>query len=128
MEIVREGFYVAEDFISVLGYRPEVAISQNTPICPGQLYRHYAPKASLTLTKEIPKTFEGVILGYKERLYPSKVFFLGSLNDPLEVAANLYHLLRQLDEEKVAAALVDMDIPSSGLWATIRERLQRASH
>jgi len=63
------------------------------------------------------------------RFYATKrpIFLLGSLNNPSEVAANLYKVLRQLDQEKIPLVYVDIDFPQEGLWLTIAERLQRAA-
>jgi L-threonylcarbamoyladenylate synthase len=47
--------------------------------------------------------------------------------DSEQAAHRLYDLLRQLDLDGVESAWVDMDIPTDGLWQTVRERLNRAA-
>lgn len=128
--IARMGSLAAEDFQSVLGYIPENMTLKNEskPICPGQLLRHYAPRAKLYLNAdELEKTAS--ILGFADRIYPKnhRVFILGSINQPQEIAHHLYDALRRLDEEGVQSVWVDMDFPQNGLWKTIHERIKRAA-
>lgn len=128
--IARMGSLAAEDFKNVLGYLPEnLSLKADArPICPGQLFRHYAPKARLFLGKdEIDEATH--ILGFKGRSYPEGkvVLYFGSIEEPLHVAGNFYQLLRQLDEEDITSVWVDMDFPRNGLWKTIAERLMRAA-
>ena len=52
---------------------------------------------------------------------------LGVSSTPEEAAHRLYAALRQLDEEGIEQAWVDMDVPNSGLWLTVKERLRKAS-
>ncbi len=130
--IIRLGSISAKEFHSVLGYVPTFLqkAESEQPLCPGQLYRHYAPKAKLTLKKSFEVDFKGVIVGFKDRSYPvgAHLHFLGFSNQPLKVAENLYSVLRALDEQSIATAFVDIDIPKEGLWATIFERLFKASN
>lgn len=125
--IVRQGSISAEVIESVLGYRPVIMQKSDRVIAPGQHYRHYAPCAKLVFERRCDEP--PYILGFRERDYPtgSRVLLLGSLANPEETAENLYRVLRQLDEEGAEWAWVDLDFPQDGLWATIRERLQRAA-
>lgn len=129
--IVRLGALSGEAFIPVLGYEPRLVqeTSEVNPICPGQMFRHYAPRArlligNLSFLKEVP-----YVLGFTERDYPldKQVIRLGSLDDPQEVAENLYEALRELDRRGASQVWVDMDFPREGLWKTIAERLTRAA-
>lgn len=128
--IIRQGALSAEQFQPILGYLPPIIekIKGENPLCPGQLFRHYAPKARLILGDRAELFDVSFILGFKERSYPSgkRLIILGSLSNPEEVAENLYHALRQLDEEEASLVWVDMDFPKGGLWQTIAERLRRA--
>jgi len=130
-KIIRQGALTPDDFLVVLGYLPEIinAESQEKIICPGQLYRHYAPKAKLQLTKEIPKSYLGVIVGFDETIYPEgcRVYSLGSLEKPETISTNLYRILRKLDDDAVAQALVDINFLNKGLMSTVLERLKKAS-
>jgi L-threonylcarbamoyladenylate synthase len=127
--ILRLGALEPETFQDLLGYEPMVAsIVTDRLLSPGNLFRHYAPRAKLILKGNIPSTVS-CILGFEERIYPAdkRVVYLGWLADPEGVAANLYQQLRHLDHLGIEAVWVDMDFPSNGLWRTIAERLQRAS-
>lgn len=128
--IVRLGALSADQFEPILGYLPRFMQKEKgtQPLCPGQLFRHYAPHARLMLGEAAALAEAPFILGFKERRYPldKRVIVLGSLFHPVEVAENLYQALRQLDQEGARLAWVDMDFPRHGLWQTIAERLMRA--
>lgn len=130
-KIIRLGALPVEAFQPILGYLPSVesAKNQKIPLCPGQLYRHYAPAAKLTLTSSFNPEMRGVVLGYSGRHYPEglRLISLGSENRPEQVAESLYDALRLLDAESVEEAWVDIDVPSDGLWRTILERLNKAA-
>jgi L-threonylcarbamoyladenylate synthase len=130
-EICRLGALTSEAFIPILGYEPvfNTNFDQRAPISPGQLFRHYAPKTKLMLTHSIPNEGSGTILGFSDRQYPVgfRVLTLGPINAPDTVAENLYSVLRQLDQEEIKEAWVDMNFPREGLWRTVAERLKKAS-
>jgi len=128
--VIRLGAIPPEAFKEVLGYTPRVVKHDAAaPLCPGQMYRHYAPKAELKLTTKFTEEMSGVVLGYTDRQYPAGLSFreFGSLNSPENVAENLYRSLRQLDADNIPIAWVDVNVPSDGLWGTILERLNKAS-
>lgn len=131
-KIIRAGALSAEHFEAALGYIPEIVKVKKgeNPICPGQLYRHYAPKAKLVLKKEFSPEGEGIVLGYSDRTYPPsyQVITLGSLTQPETIAENLYAVLRDLDLSGIESVYVDMNFKPEGLLATIAERLQKAAH
>lgn len=127
--IIRLGALSPEDFEEVLGYAPVVVAKEEgkAPLCPGQLYRHYAPRAKLLLGGKPSKS--GCVVGFSDREYLcEKVYFLGISRDPTVAAQRLYGVLRQLDADGVVKAWVDMDFPNEGLWLTLRERLYKAAH
>jgi L-threonylcarbamoyladenylate synthase len=127
--IGRLGAISSELLEPILGYLPETLSITKTPLCPGQLYRHYSPLATLHLLKEFPENFTGTLLGYHERTYPkgATIMPLGSINNPETVANNLYRVLRELDKQNLTEAWVDINIPQTGLWKTILERLKKAA-
>ncbi len=129
--IARLGALSAEELEPVLGYRPALydGSHDSSPLCPGSLYRHYAPKAKLVLGRE-PYTGQlSVVIGYSDRQYPgaSTLLTLGPSSDPDTVAHHLYDVLRQLDRMGLSAAWVDLQVGHDGLWAVIRERLNKAA-
>lgn len=127
-QIARLGAISPEMLANVLGYTPEIVQkNEGKIVCPGQLLQHYAPQARLQLA-EIPQQ-KNFVVGYASRHYEGakKVYILGNLNDPEGVSHRLYDTLRQLDQDGVLEAWIDMAIPEYGLWKTIRERLSRAA-
>jgi len=129
--IIRQGSLSPAVFSPILGYTPlvEKPNSEERPICPGQLFRHYAPQAMLTLGKYFTGKEKQVIVGFSDRVYPvgSVVYALGELSKPETIAQNLYAVLRQLDLDGVAEALVDDNFSSEGILASVRERLTKAA-
>ncbi|MEC7839816.1 MAG: L-threonylcarbamoyladenylate synthase [Chlamydiota bacterium] len=127
--IGRLGAISARDIEKILRYQPEFSIGKSQkPACPGQKYRHYAPRAQLFLGGEVPTNCR-CILGFDDRKYlrDANVIFLGTTSDPMSVANRLYDTLRHLDAVGLETAWVDMDFPHEGLWRTIRERLEKAA-
>jgi L-threonylcarbamoyladenylate synthase len=130
--IIRLGAISPSDFKPVLGYMPEVVIAgkeEITPICPGQLHRHYAPAAVLHLTTSFEQSPLSAIVGFEGRKYPKHDRFYSFGNDdPSTALERLYAILRQIDQDGVSEAFVDVDFPKSGLWLTLKERLIKAAH
>jgi L-threonylcarbamoyladenylate synthase len=130
-QVVRMGSISFEELQQILGYKTKLFSQQKDqpPISPGQKYRHYAPSAILILDQAISPESIGVVLGFKDRKYPTncRFFELGYSFDAGEVSKNLYHVLRRLDDELVDKVWVDMNFPQAGLWLTIAERLIKAS-
>lgn len=131
--MIRRGAISAEQLAVVLEEEPPfLKTTSEKPTCPGQLYRHYAPRAKLKLVcnfENEAKGFSGAILGFSDRTYPAelKVISLGPLSDPYVVAQNLYDSLRECDRQHLQEVWVDFDIPEGGLWETLRERLTKAA-
>lgn len=132
--IIRLGALSPEAFLPVLGYIPEVATpaakSTNNaqPLCPGQLYRHYAPHATLLPLPESLEGCQGTVIGFSDRSYGDAMHLLalGRSDNPQEVAENLYASFRMVDELGLESAWIDLNFPDRGLWATIRERINKA--
>ncbi len=127
----RLGALSTETLEGVLGYLPEFHQKENasTPLCPGSLFRHYAPKARLILGYDAYDGFYPVVVGFSDRVYQGAnlVLPLGATNTPEHVMQNLYEVLRQLDRLKIPEVWVDMDLPRLTQWDAIRERLSRAA-
>lgn len=94
--------------------------SDDKPKAPGMKYKHYAPKASLTIVEGRPvrvasyinsQIREGNLLGLTTGIIASEenrkryggdfVKTIGSLEDEKEIAHNLYSTLREFDDLKV---------------------------
>lgn len=130
----RFGAIEASEIEQVLGYELIFSTSsEKEPLCPGQLYRHYAPRAALFLhktkwVKNQKHLFDGV-LGFADRDYEGAQAFvsMGNSHSISSVTNHLYASLRELDERGLTSVFVDMDLPSSKSWDSIRDRLEKAA-
>jgi len=108
------------------------------PKSPGQLLRHYAPKAKLRLQAVDVKRGEALLGfgdmrfmavgegGFAKDLYETRYQNLSVTGDLVEAAANLFDMLHKLDLGAYATIAV-MDIPDVGLGVAINDRLRRAT-
>lgn len=133
-QVARLGAISQESLAETLGYVPKLsAVNRDAPVCPGQLLAHYAPKARLVLSDrlfaECPNKLP-VVVGFSNRQYPGavRIFELAQTEDASMAAHRLYHVLRQLDQEHIKEAWVDMRFADTGLWKTVKERLHRAAN
>lgn len=90
---------------------------------PGQLSSHYAPRARMRLNAAQAEPGE-VLLGFGPDARNASLN-LSARGDLAEAAANLFAMLRALDAE--AEAIAVMPVPMSGLGEAINDRLQRAA-
>jgi len=90
---------------------------------PGQLSSHYAPRARMRLNALRAETGE-VLLGFGAKA-EGAALNLSARGDLAEAAANLFAMLRALDAE--AEAIAVMPVPMTGLGEAINDRLQRAA-
>jgi L-threonylcarbamoyladenylate synthase len=93
------------------------------PVAPGQLASHYAPRARVRLNAEAARGDE-VLLGFGT--VAGAGLNLSPAGDLTEAAANLFAMLRQLDESGAAAIAVS-PVPETGLGLAINDRLRRAA-
>jgi L-threonylcarbamoyladenylate synthase len=130
--LLRPGGLPRADIERVLGHPladspRSVETGDETPIAPGQLPSHYAPKTLLRLNAESVCAGEA-LLAFGEPLPPGarRVLNLSPGADMIEAAANLFSYLRALDALG-APAIAVMPIPQTGLGEAINDRLQRAA-
>lgn len=123
----RLGAIPPEAFLPILGYIPDFS-KKKGPICPGSHYKHYSPDAVLEM--DLSQALDNdIILGYTNRTYKenTKLLPLGHSDDPEYLLQNLYTTLRELDINGIKRAFIDIDLPQTGLYRTLLERLKRAS-
>lgn len=120
--LLRPGGLPSEVIEAALGEPLATSSSEGKPISPGQLASHYAPRASLRLDATAPIADEAM-LGFGP--VPGDQT-LSRSGDLVEAAANLFHMLRSLDEGG-AAKIAVAPIPDHGLGRAIRDRLARAA-
>jgi len=99
--------------------RPD--LNPDAPQSPGQLLRHYAPRAQLRLNADAPAPGEA-FLGFGRGAATLNLSETGNL---AEAAANLFGMLRRLDETHDLIAVAR--IPEHGLGEAINDRLTRAA-
>jgi L-threonylcarbamoyladenylate synthase len=96
---------------------------------PGMSRRHYAPKATVILTRDVRDIdWEGLatpigVLTYETIDFPA-VEVLSA--DPREYAADLYAALHRLDDAGVGTIIVQAP-PETEEWLAVRDRLRRAA-
>lgn len=137
--ILRPGGVSREELEQALGQPVVVAgakITAGIPPAPGMKYRHYAPFAPLILITGPGKRRAQVIRAIADyyRARGLKVGFLDRviginhtrLLRPEDLAATLYHSLRQMDQQGVDLILAE-EIDVAGLGLAVMNRLKKAA-
>jgi L-threonylcarbamoyladenylate synthase len=94
---------------------------------PGMMARHYAPKRPLRLNAATVAAGEALLaFGPAPLAGAAKTLNLSLRGDLAEAAANLFAMLRLLDEPRFSAIAV-MPVPGDGLGLAINDRLARAA-
>jgi L-threonylcarbamoyladenylate synthase len=94
---------------------------------PGMLASHYAPRARLRLDVHEVRTGEALLaFGPNVPRSSNPICNLSPRGDLAEAAANLFAMLRQLDQSG-AATIAVMRVPDHGLGEAINDRLRRAA-
>ena len=125
--ILRPGAVTAEALSEAL--KEPVPIEQGVedaaaPRSPGRLISHYAPTLPVRLDAAVAEPGEA-LLGFGPSA-PKDALNLSPTGDLQEAAANLFAMLRQLDDPKHRAIAV-MPVPETGLGVAINDRLHRAA-
>jgi L-threonylcarbamoyladenylate synthase len=101
------------------------ATADETPVAPGMLSSHYAPKARLRLNAGAARPGEA-LLAFGPAPAAGITLNLSARGDLVEAAANLFSHLRALDASG-AGSIAVMNVPNEGLGEAINDRLQRAA-
>jgi L-threonylcarbamoyladenylate synthase len=126
--ILRPGGLSRADIAARLGrdLAQPVEATDETPLAPGMLESHYAPRTRLRLNVTQVQPGE-VLLAFGTPLPGAKATLnLSEQGDIAEAAANLFGHLRRLDA-MLAPSICVMRIPSAGLGEAINDRLRRAA-
>ena len=126
--LLRPGGVTIEALAEVIGTvtmaDPEAAAA---PKSPGLLASHYAPGLPLRLDAVDVLSSEALLaFGPRPPVGAARMRNLSEGGDLIEAAANLFAMLRELDEPKLTAIAV-MPIPDHGLGRAINDRLRRAA-
>jgi L-threonylcarbamoyladenylate synthase len=107
----------------------------SSPISPGQLKSHYAPRTPFILCKKgemeatTPAPGEGRLYFSQPDgdcgIFSERVRFLSKSDSLTEAAANLFDMLHELDSLGLSVIRAE-EAPSSGLGEAINDRLRRA--
>jgi L-threonylcarbamoyladenylate synthase len=101
-----------------------------SPLAPGQLVSHYAPRARLRLDARRVEPGEGLLAfgpaPAEGSEHAALALNLSVRGDLIEAAANLFSHLRALDGSG-AATIAVMPVPRCGLGEAINDRLERAA-
>ena len=122
--ILRPGAITAEMVADATNITPSTISDQADIISPGQLARHYAPRAKLRLNATAPRAGEAW-LGFGTA--PDSEHNLSPQGDLLEAASNLFAMLRALDASG-AETIAVAPIPFEGVGVAINDRLTRAAY
>ena len=94
---------------------------------PGMLSSHYAPRAALRLDVRDVRPGEALLAFGPDVPQPvGKICNLSPSRNLVEAAANLFSMLRQLDQSG-ASTIAVMRVPNEGLGEAINDRLSRAA-
>ncbi len=136
--IVRAGAVTAEDLEPYLGKVEYDFGDHDKPRSPGQLLKHYAPSIPVRLNAVDIETDEALLAfgptkfmgvkggGFAKDIAPEAFRNLSDRGDLHEAAANLFTMLRELDNGTNTKIAV-MHIPDKGLGIAINDRLKRAA-
>jgi L-threonylcarbamoyladenylate synthase len=132
--LLRPGALARDEIERVLGASlaspaPNPKDPKDTPVAPGQLASHYAPRALLRVDATAVNPGER-LLAFGPKLPPGaerapRVLNLSERGDLIEAAANLFSHLRALDA--AAGCIAVMPVPHEGLGEAINDRLARAA-
>lgn len=109
--------------------------NDNSPIAPGMLSRHYAPKTDTVLTTDV----ESLVKSYPDKKIGLLLFqneksqvpieqqeILSKSGDLKEAAKHLYAAMHRLDKLNLDLIIAER-LPDVGLGKTINDKLQRAT-
>jgi L-threonylcarbamoyladenylate synthase len=123
--LLRPGAIARAEIEHVLG--PLQGPRHGVVLAPGMMESHYAPRAKLRLNA-IHAEPDEALLAFGATVPAGSAFLcnLSTSGDLREAAANLFAMLRRLDQSGVARIAV-MRIPATGLGEAINDRLERAA-
>ncbi len=136
--IVRAGAITAQDLEEYLGDVSYDFGNHDKPKSPGQLLKHYAPSIPVRLNAVDVEEGEGLLAfgstkfmgvktgGFANQWGDAKFKNLSEGGDLIEAAANLFTMLRDLDNAENKGIAV-MNIPDVGIGIAINDRLKRAA-
>lgn len=127
--LLRPGALARAEIEAVLGEKltspPRRQGTKRALLSPGQMARHYAPRARLRLNARRARADEALLAFGPAPAHRGLTRNLSRNGDLAEAAANLFDHLHQLDAR--ARKIAVMPIPPHGLGEAINDRLRRAA-
>lgn len=124
--LLRPGNVTEDDIKKITGMNVNAHVENaKAPNAPGQLKSHYAPETSMRLNVTSPESREGY-LAFGPAPVGENILNLSPTGDLTEAAANLFSMMRELDQLKLSAIAV-APIAETGLGRAINDRLKRAA-
>jgi L-threonylcarbamoyladenylate synthase len=129
--LLRPGGVPREAIEALIGQKLEApAGAESSPLAPGMLASHYAPRAQVRLNATSIRLGEAALLFGDEPPAGAELAHaslnLSKSGDLVEAAAHLFSYLRQLDASGAATIAVS-PVPETGLGEAINDRLRRAA-
>lgn len=121
--ILRPGAVTREQIAAVIGAVVTGADDPNAPKSPGTQLSHYAPSIPLRINAAAPREGEA-FLGFGPE---PATLNLSATGDLREAAANLFAMLRALDDAQSFTGIAVAPVPDTGVGAAINDRLRRAA-
>ncbi len=122
--ILRPGPITADEIAAVIGPLGNADANPKHFKSPGQLASHYAPGLPLRLNVAAAKTGEAY-LGFGST--SGATLNLSPGGDLREAAANLFAMMRALDDARAYQGIAVAPIPTAGIGLAINDRLARAA-
>lgn len=123
--LLRPGAIAREEIETIVGALATPADTA-VPHSPGRLRRHYATATPLRLNATSVEPGEALLAFGEPLPGAAHSLNLSPVRDLKEAAANLFAMLRALDDVG-AKAIAVMPVPTTGLGEAINDRLQRAA-
>jgi L-threonylcarbamoyladenylate synthase len=132
--LLRPGGLPLEEIESLIGPVGMESSTDDRPLSPGMLPRHYAPRTPIVIDQngKLLQAYSNKKVGWLAFKEPAQshpfhhIEILSKKGDLREAAANLFAAIRRLDALHLDLILVD-SIPEVGLGRAIMDRLRRAS-
>jgi L-threonylcarbamoyladenylate synthase len=125
-KLLRLGGVTEEQLANAIG-PVRLASPGDTRRSPGMMASHYAPSKPLRINATALRPGEALLaFGPRTLENAAVVLNLSAAGDVTEAAANLFAMLRALDDTD-AAGIAIMPIPDTGLGRAINDRLRRAA-
>lgn len=132
VRLLRLGGISKEEIEETLGEEIEDLLVSDNIIAPGMMKRHYATQHPILFEEDLVKasitenTFALRFKDYADYLPKERQFILSPNGDLKVAAANLFSILRKMDELEMDMIIAER-LPNIGIGRAINDRLERAA-